>query len=153
MQTSQVAKDLGVSPATVRLWCSKFQTAIPIFKDAGGRWIYTPGVIDTFANAKEALRSGYTFDQVAGLIERGDLQEVRPSTATLTATIEEQGAKIDYLTRLVVELISSVKALPERNSAPIAALEQAGETAYDPSSDADTLNIAPRRWWSRKAKL
>ena len=74
MQTSQVAKDLGVSPATVRLWCAKFQTAIHIFKDAGGRWIYTPEVVDTFANAKEALRGGYTFDQVAGLIERGDLQ-------------------------------------------------------------------------------
>ena len=119
-----------MAPATVRLWCKQFQAAIPISKDANGRWEYTPDVLHRFGQAQKALTDGKTYVQVAAMIESGDIDDIRTSQVSvavvppaLTGAIDDMRQEIAELRGLVQLFAENMKALPHANSAQMAALE------------------------------
>ena len=116
MRASQIAQALNVSPQTVRNWAVEIGPKLGIVKEPSGLWAFSPEHVDTLRLVRDQLAAGYTYDDVAQMIENGELGSVAiPSQLDLVKTLT--GA-IDTLAERIRALEAKVDNLGDQLALP-----------------------------------
>jgi DNA-binding transcriptional MerR regulator len=169
-KTTPVAKSLGISPVTLRLWCRTFGSDIGIIQTANGRYVYTDEVIRHFQKVKQALAVGMTYKDVQALYANGQIDDIRlpllpdaslelafkPMGEAIISAIEGQTEVIKSLEariRYLEDLLSERQALPEKtptlSATPTAIIS---DTPFYCRTEDTLSEPVKKRWWKRSEK-
>lgn len=109
--TSDIAKELGVKPQTVRNYAAQFGAQMGAIKTPRGLWVFAPSHIATLAKVKDTLKRGHTYAEVAQMLQNGTLE---------LAPIPEENNGMKALMGAIIELAAKVESLEERLASALA---------------------------------
>lgn len=128
--TSDIAKELGVKPQTVRNYAAQMGAQMGAIKTPRGLWVFAPEHIALLAKVKATLKRGFTYAEVAQMMQNGSLDLVPiPS--------ENNGMKA--LMGAIVELAAKVESLEERLASALALPPAEDDTVCDQTHTQNTL--------------
>ena len=112
MRASEVARQLSVTPQTVRNYAAQFGANVGIVKEASGKWAFAPEHLDVLRLVRDQLSAGNTYEDVAQRLEAGALGS--PAIPSQINLLEALTGAIDSLVERIRTLEAKVDSLGEQ---------------------------------------
>jgi len=158
MRASEVARQLSVTPQTVRNYAAQFGANVGIVKEASGKWAFAPEHLDVLRLVRDQLSAGNTYEDVAQRLEAGALGS--PAIPSQINLLEALTGAIDSLVERIRTLEAKVDNLGDQLALPPAgafgaqSIPQAGKQNGRKQTGAkEVVMTALKKAWERGWRL